>query len=75
MHFVTVARLFELLGERDLKPMAPLLEIWQAKGVLVADAKAEPPGNGNGGGGGGGKAQGGVLAAAATANAATAAAS
>ena len=43
MHFVTVAKLFDLLQDRDLKPMQPLLEIWQAKGILGASSQAQIP--------------------------------
>lgn len=42
IHFVTVGKLFELLVEKDLKPMQPLLDIWAAKGLLPAPAVANP---------------------------------
>jgi len=38
IHFITVGKLFELLVEKDLKPMQPLLDIWTAKGLLPAAA-------------------------------------
>lgn len=34
LHFVNVGQLFDLLDERDLVPMQPLIDIWQAKGLL-----------------------------------------
>jgi len=36
IHFVTVGKLFDLLVEKDLKPMQPLLDIWTEKGLLPA---------------------------------------
>lgn len=34
IHFVNVGRLFGLLGDKDLEPMAPLIEIWLDKAWL-----------------------------------------
>jgi len=39
IHFVNVGRLFGLLSEKELEPMAPLIEIWQAKGLLPSPTK------------------------------------
>ena len=37
-HFITVARLFGLLSERDMEPMKPLTDIWVANGSIPPDA-------------------------------------
>lgn len=34
IHFVNVGRLFGLLGDKELEPMMPLVEIWLEKGWL-----------------------------------------
>jgi len=34
IHFVNVGRLFALLGDKDLEPMGPLIDIWLEKGWL-----------------------------------------
>ncbi|GAB7348593.1 hypothetical protein MBLNU459_g6977t1 [Dothideomycetes sp. NU459] len=34
IHFVNVGRLFGLLGEKELEPMGPLIDIWVEKGWL-----------------------------------------
>ena len=34
VHFVNVGRLFGLLNEKDMEPMAPLVEVWVKQGVL-----------------------------------------
>ncbi|MCJ1443404.1 MAG: hypothetical protein MMC23_003902 [Stictis urceolatum] len=38
VHFVTVAKLFGLLSDKDLEPMQPLVDIWFANGSIPADA-------------------------------------
>lgn len=38
VHFITVAKLFGLLSEKDLEPMQPLIDIWVANGSIPADA-------------------------------------
>ncbi|THY52714.1 Mob1/phocein [Aureobasidium pullulans] len=35
IHFVNVGRLFNLLGDKELEPMAPLLDIWLEKGWMA----------------------------------------
>jgi hypothetical protein len=35
IHFVNVGRLFSLLGDKELEPMAPLLDIWLEKGWMA----------------------------------------
>ena len=41
IHFVNVGRLFGLLSEKELEPMVPLIEIWQAKGLLPPPPKSK----------------------------------
>ncbi len=38
VHFITVAKLFGLLSEKDMEPMQPLIDIWVANGSIPADA-------------------------------------
>ena len=38
VHFICVAKLFGLLTEKDMEPMAPLIEIWIANGSIPPDA-------------------------------------
>ena len=38
VHFITVAKLFGLLSDKDLEPMQPLVDIWIANGSIPADA-------------------------------------
>ena len=38
VHFITVAKLFALLSEKDLEPMQPLIDIWVANGSIPPDA-------------------------------------
>ena len=40
IHFVNVGKLFNLLDDKDLKPMAPLVEIWNSKGLLPVPGAA-----------------------------------
>lgn len=40
IHFVNVGKLFNLLDDKDLKPMQPLVDIWAAKGLMPA---VQPP--------------------------------
>lgn len=39
MHFMNVGRLYDLLSEKDIEPMAPLVELWVKMGVLPAGGK------------------------------------
>ena len=34
VHFMNVGRLYGLLNEKDIEPMAPLVELWAKQGVL-----------------------------------------
>ena len=38
VHFITVAKLFGLLSEKDLEPMQPLIDIWVGNGSIPPDA-------------------------------------
>ena len=38
VHFITVAKLFGLLSDKDTEPMQPLVDIWTANGSIPADA-------------------------------------
>jgi hypothetical protein len=40
VHFITVAKLFGLLSERDMEPMQPLIDIWIANGSIPPEAAA-----------------------------------
>lgn len=40
IHFVNVGRLFELLEDKDVVPMQPLIDIWLAKGLLLSEQAA-----------------------------------
>jgi hypothetical protein len=38
VHFVTVAKLFGLLSDKDMEPMQPLIDIWISNGSIPHDA-------------------------------------
>lgn len=38
VHFITVAKLFGLLSDKDLEPMQPLIDIWIQNGSIPLDA-------------------------------------
>ena len=38
VHFITVAKLFGLLSDKDLEPMQPLIDIWVSNGSIPSDA-------------------------------------
>lgn len=38
VHFITVAKLFALLSQKDLEPMQPLIDIWISNGSIPPDA-------------------------------------
>lgn len=42
MHFVNVGKLYDLLHPRDLKPMQPLIDIWQSRGLLPPKSEVNP---------------------------------
>ena len=39
-YFITIAKLFGLLSDKDLEPMQPLIDIWTANGSIPAEAAA-----------------------------------
>ena len=45
IHFINVGRLFGLIGDKEIEPMQPLVDLWTEKGLLTAAVKAEqvPP--------------------------------
>ncbi len=42
VHFVNVGKLFDLLLEKELKPMQPLIDIWLSKGLLSVPVTSKP---------------------------------
>jgi Mob1/phocein family len=36
IHFINVGKLFNLIGEKDMEPMQPLIDLWIGKGLLPA---------------------------------------
>ena len=38
VHYVSVAKLFGLLSDKDMEPMQPLIDIWIGNGSIPADA-------------------------------------
>jgi hypothetical protein len=38
VHFITVAKLFGLLSDKDMEPMQPLIDIWIANGSIPPEA-------------------------------------
>lgn len=45
IHFINVGRLYNLLHEKDMKPMQPLIDIWEAKNLLPSGPSAAAPAN------------------------------
>lgn len=43
VHFMNVGRIYGLLNEKDVEPMAPLVEIWAKQGVLPPLKNADTP--------------------------------
>jgi MOB kinase activator 1 len=41
VHFINVARLYNLLSEKDMEPMQPLVDVWVKQGVLPKVEKPE----------------------------------
>ena len=41
IHFVNVGRLWDLLSEKDMKPMQPLIDIWLGKNLIPSGKPAE----------------------------------
>ena len=36
IHFINVGKLFGLLGDKEIEPMQPLIDVWLAKGLMPA---------------------------------------
>ncbi|KAK3076343.1 hypothetical protein LTS18_013274, partial [Coniosporium uncinatum] len=34
VHFINVGRVFNIIGDKEMQPMMPLIQIWEAKGLL-----------------------------------------
>lgn len=41
IHFINVGKLFNLLGDKEMEPMQPLIDLWLAKGLLPQQAQAQ----------------------------------
>ena len=42
IHFINVGRLFNLIGDKEIEPMQPLIELWTEKGLLPVPPQREP---------------------------------
>ncbi|KAF2401379.1 Mob1/phocein [Trichodelitschia bisporula] len=40
IHFVNVGKLFNLIGDKEMEPMQPLIDLWLVKGLLPAPEQA-----------------------------------
>lgn len=40
IHFINVGKLFNLLGDKEIEPMQPLVDIWLANGMLPPPSTA-----------------------------------
>jgi hypothetical protein len=40
VHFINVGKLFNLISDKDIEPMQPLVDVWLAKGLLPAPPQA-----------------------------------
>jgi hypothetical protein len=43
IHFVNVGKQFELLGDKEMEPMQPLIDLWLQKGYLPATQQQPAP--------------------------------
>jgi hypothetical protein len=45
IHFINVGRLFNLIGDKEIEPMQPLIDLWTEKGLLpvLPQKEAAPP--------------------------------
>ncbi|KAF2428877.1 protein kinase-like protein activator [Tothia fuscella] len=41
IHFVNVGKLFALIGDKEMEPMQPLIDLWMARGLLPAATTAQ----------------------------------
>jgi hypothetical protein len=39
IHFVNVGKLFNLIGDKEMEPMQPLIDLWMARGLLPSAPK------------------------------------
>ncbi|ORY13685.1 Mob1/phocein [Clohesyomyces aquaticus] len=42
IHFINVGKLFNLLGDKEIEPMQPLVDVWLAKGLLPPPPNTNP---------------------------------
>lgn len=51
IHFINVGKLFNLLGDKEIEPMQPLVDLWGEKGLLppIGGAKESAPPRSSGG--------------------------
>lgn len=50
IHFINVGKLFNLIGDKEIEPMQPLVDLWGEKGLLPpVTAKDQPPPRSSGG--------------------------
>lgn len=45
VHFINVGKLFGLLGDKEIEPMQPLVDLWLAKGLLPPPPQQQPKDN------------------------------
>ncbi|KAE9972351.1 hypothetical protein BLS_004061 [Venturia inaequalis] len=45
IHFINVGRLFNLIGDKEMEPMQPLIDVWMSRGLLPAPPQAGKPEN------------------------------
>lgn len=45
VHFINVGKLFGLLGDKEIEPMQPLVDLWLAKGLLPPSPQQQPKDN------------------------------
>ncbi|KAK3725132.1 hypothetical protein LTR37_000643 [Vermiconidia calcicola] len=48
VHFMNVGRIYDLLTDKDIEPMAPLVDLWVKQGVLPAKKENTPASAGGG---------------------------
>jgi hypothetical protein len=49
IHFINVGKLFNLLGDKEIEPMQPLVDVWFSKGLLPPPTQQPPKENVTGG--------------------------
>ncbi|KAF2740026.1 Mob1/phocein [Polyplosphaeria fusca] len=45
IHFINVGKLFGLLGDKEIEPMQPLVDVWIGNGMLQAHSQRQSPQN------------------------------